>query len=86
MELNDRPAHREPRALCGLIEHEGRWLWVGKTPWDRLLIIVFTVQGLPLYRLIPSSDAKKWVEESATMTLITKHTRARRRPIRPKQP
>ncbi len=47
-----------------LVEHEDRWLWVGKTPWDRFLIIVFTTQDLPLYRIITAYDAnKKWVEE-----------------------
>ncbi|MGH9935391.1 MAG: BrnT family toxin [Blastocatellia bacterium] len=49
---------------ASLIEHENRWLWVGKTLWDRLLIIVFTDQDLPLYRIITAYDAnERWVEE-----------------------
>jgi uncharacterized DUF497 family protein len=49
---------------ASLLEHEDRWLWVGKTPWDRLLIVVFTDQDLPLYRIITAYDAnEKWVEE-----------------------
>ncbi len=49
---------------ASLLEHEDRWLWAGKTPWDRLLIVVFTDQDLPLYRIITAYDAnEKWVEE-----------------------
>jgi uncharacterized DUF497 family protein len=49
---------------ASLLEHEGRWLWVGKTLWDRLLIVVFTDQDLPLYRIVTAYDAsEKWVEE-----------------------
>jgi len=45
-------------------KHEDRWLWVGRTPWDRLLIIVYTEQNLPLYRIITAFDAKgRWVDE-----------------------
>lgn len=45
-------------------EYEDRWLWVGRTPWDRLLIIVYTEQDLPLYRIITAFDAKgRWIDE-----------------------
>jgi hypothetical protein len=47
-----------------LTEPEDRWLWVGKTPWDRLLIIVYTKQDLPLYRIITAYDAEgRWIDE-----------------------
>lgn len=46
------------------VEHEDRWLWIGKTPWDRLLIIVYTEQDLPLYRIITAFDAEgRWIDE-----------------------
>jgi uncharacterized DUF497 family protein len=48
----------------GLAEHEDRWLWVGRTPWDRLLMIVYTDQDLPLLRIITAFDAEgRWVDE-----------------------
>jgi len=48
----------------GPAEHKDRWLWVGRTPWDRLLIIVYTEQDLPLYRLITAFDAEgRWIDE-----------------------
>ncbi len=46
------------------VGHEDRWLWVGKTPWDRLLIVVYTEQDLPLYRIITAFDAEgRWIDE-----------------------
>ena len=45
-------------------DHEDRWLWVGRTPWDRLLIIVYSEQDLPLYRIITAFDAEgRWIDE-----------------------
>ncbi len=45
-------------------KYEDRWLWVGRTRWDRLLIIVYSEQDLPLYRIITAFDAKrKWIDE-----------------------
>lgn len=45
-------------------EHEDRWLWVGKTAWNRLLVIVFTEQDSPLYRIITAYDAEgRWQDE-----------------------
>lgn len=41
-----------------LIEHEERWIWVGKTLWNRLLVIVYTDEDLPLYRTIMAFDAE----------------------------
>jgi uncharacterized DUF497 family protein len=40
------------------IEHEERWIFVGRTPWDRLLVIVFTEQDSPLNRIITAYDAE----------------------------
>ena len=46
------------------VEHEERWRWLGRTPWGRLLMIIFTVEEAPLYRIITAFDAEgKWVEE-----------------------
>ncbi|MDX2042255.1 MAG: hypothetical protein SF097_13455 [Acidobacteriota bacterium] len=33
-------------------------------PWDRLLIVVYTEQDLPLYRIITVFDAEgRWIDE-----------------------
>lgn len=46
------------------VEHEDRWVWIGRTPWDRLLAIVYTEQDLPLYRIITAFDAEgRWIYE-----------------------
>ena len=45
-------------------KYENRWLWVGRTPWDRLLIIIYSEQDLPLYRIITAFDAEgRWIDE-----------------------
>lgn len=50
--------------MPGQTEHEDRWLWIGRTPWDRLLMIVYTEQDLPLFRIITAFDAEgRWVDE-----------------------
>jgi len=33
--LDDPAGYETP----GLAEHEDRWLWIGRTPWDRLLMV-----------------------------------------------
>ena len=44
--------------------HEDRWLWIGRTPWDRVLAIVYSEQELPLYRIITAYDAeRRWIDE-----------------------
>lgn len=49
---------------ASLAEHESRWFWIGKTPWGRLLLIVFTDQDFPVYRIITAYEAsERWVEE-----------------------
>lgn len=43
-------------------EHEERWMWVGRTHWNRVLVIVYTEQDLPLYRIITAFDAEgRWL-------------------------
>ncbi len=50
--------------MPGRTEHEDRWFWIGRTPWDRLLMIVYTEQDLPLFRIITAFDAEgRWVDE-----------------------
>jgi uncharacterized DUF497 family protein len=45
-------------------EHRDRWLWVGRTPWDRVLIIIYSEEELPLYRVITAYDAeRRWLDE-----------------------
>jgi len=39
-------------------KHEDRWLWIGRTPWGRLLTIVYSEEELPLYRIITAFDAE----------------------------
>ena len=44
--------------------HEDRWLWIGKTTWDRLLYIVYSEQDSPLCRIITTFDAEgRWIDE-----------------------
>ncbi len=44
--------------------HEDRWLWVGKTPWERLLVVIYSEQDFPVYRIITAFDAKgRWIDE-----------------------
>lgn len=40
------------------VEQENRWLWVGRTPGDRLLITIYSEQDLPIYRIITAFDAE----------------------------
>lgn len=43
---------------------EDRWLWVGKTPWNRILTIIYSEEELPLYRIITAFDTEgKWLDE-----------------------
>jgi len=45
-------------------KYEDRWLWIGKTPWDRILAIVYSEQDLPIYRIITAFEAEgKWIDE-----------------------
>jgi uncharacterized DUF497 family protein len=58
--LDDTAGYEVP----GPAEHEDRWLWVGRTPWDRLLIVVYTEEDLPLYRIVTAFEAQgRWVDE-----------------------
>ncbi len=44
--------------------HEDRWLLIGRTPWDRLLYIVYSDLESPLYRIITAFDAEgRWIDE-----------------------
>lgn len=46
------------------VQNEDRWLWVGKTFNARLLIVVYTEQDFPLYRIITAYDAERsWLDE-----------------------
>jgi len=40
-----------------------RWVWVGKSTSSRLLVVVYSDEELPLYRLITAFDANElWRE------------------------
>ena len=57
----DDPSGYEVRDPGG---HEDRWLWVGRTPSERLLVIIYTEQDLPLYRIITAFEAeRRWIDE-----------------------
>ena len=44
--------------------HEDRWVWVGKTHAERLLMSVYSEEELPLYRIITAYDAEgEWLDE-----------------------
>jgi uncharacterized DUF497 family protein len=43
--------------------HVDRWMWVGKTVHDRVLVVIYSEEDLPLYRLITAFDAEgKWLD------------------------
>jgi uncharacterized protein len=44
--------------------HADRWLWVGKSSDGRVLVVIYSEQELPLYRLITAFDAEgAWKDE-----------------------
>jgi len=44
--------------------HADRWMWVGKTVQNRVLVVIYSEEELPLYRLITAFDAEgKWLNE-----------------------
>lgn len=47
--------------------HEDRWIRIGATASGRILAIVCSEEGLPLYRLITAFDAEeRWLDEYYT--------------------
>lgn len=45
-------------------DEDGQWIWVGKTFEDRILVVVYSDEDLPLYRIITAFDAEgNWVDE-----------------------
>jgi uncharacterized DUF497 family protein len=38
--------------------HQDRWSWVGKSSAGRLLVVIYSEEELPLYRLITAFDAE----------------------------
>ncbi len=41
--------------------HGERWMWIGATVHGRILIVVYSEEELPLYRIITAFDAEgKW--------------------------
>lgn len=47
--------------VLSFAEPEERWIWIGKTPNNRLITIVYSEQDLPLYRIITALDTEgRW--------------------------
>jgi len=45
-------------------EHQDRWIWVGQTVTERLLSVVYTIDGDgPILRIITAFDAEQVVSE-----------------------
>jgi uncharacterized DUF497 family protein len=43
------------------VGHPDRWLWIGKTAHERVLVVIYSEEDLPLYRLITAFDAEgRW--------------------------
>lgn len=38
--------------------HVGRWMWAGKTVHDRILVVIYSEEELPLYRIITAFEAE----------------------------
>jgi len=38
--------------------HVGRWMWVGKTVHERVLVVIYSEEELPLYRIITAFEAE----------------------------
>ncbi len=46
------------------VGYEERWVWIGRTPSDRLLVVIYTDEDLPLKRIVTAFDAKgRWENE-----------------------
>jgi len=44
--------------------HEDQWMWVGQTVNRRVLVVIYSEEDLPLYRLITAFDAEgRWLDE-----------------------
>lgn len=44
--------------------HEDRWMWVGRTVNNRMLVVIYSEEDLPLYRLITTFDVEgRWIDE-----------------------
>ena len=44
--------------------HQDRWMWVGQTSEGRVLVVIYSEEDLPLYRLITAFDAQgAWRDE-----------------------
>ena len=37
--------------------HEDRWMWIGITAEDRMLVVIYSEEDVPLLRLITAFDA-----------------------------
>lgn len=58
--MEDPRGYEEP----DMESEEERWIWVGRTAQGRVLLIVFTDEELPLYRIITAFDAEgKWLDD-----------------------
>ena len=45
-------------------DEEDQWIWVGRACTERVLVVVYSEEELPLYRLITSFEAEgRWLDE-----------------------
>ena len=51
----DDPQGYEMPDPAGYVE---RWMWVGKTVHDRVLVVIYSEEELPLYRIITAFEAE----------------------------
>lgn len=43
---------------------EGQWIWVGQTAQRRVLVVVYSDEDLPIFRIITAFDAEgRWLDE-----------------------
>lgn len=55
--LEDRDGYEVPEPTG----YADRWVWVGKTVHERLLVVIYSEEELPLYRVITAFDAEgRW--------------------------
>lgn len=46
------------------VGYEDRWVWVGQTANSRVLVVIYSEEDLPLYRIITAFDAEgRWLNE-----------------------
>jgi uncharacterized DUF497 family protein len=59
--LDDPEGYEQEDPNC---DFEERWLYVGETTSGRILVVIFTEEDLPLYRIVTAFEAEgRWLDE-----------------------